>query len=646
MTVDGTLAPSYSSPTLANTVAVTNGSGVGSNGNITTKTRTARISDTFIISNSMLNEGRFGWFKDRRAQDINPLLAPPNGLLSGLSVQGQSNLGVSVNLPNVQPSEDRYQYADSLSWTKGAHQFKFGLDIADLRDTENALFNGPGSYTYGTITAFAQDLSGVTNGKHWQTFTESFGPLLTHASVVNYAVFAQDQWSVSRRLTINYGLRTDQTNIPSYRPENPGIKFSFSEKLAPRLGFAFDPKGDGKWKTYGSWGTFYDIEKLEMPRGSFGADHWLIYYWTLDDANWPAIDCDGTPASKCPGTFIEQLDNRHVSNGQGADNLIDPNLKPYKSEEVTFGLDHEIGRRMSIGTRFTHKWIDMAIEDVGTQVPGVGEVFYLANPGYGLGEFPLGKQFPATPKPKRHYDGLEFTFDRRLDNRWFMKASLLISRTWGSYSGLTSSDENGRNSPGVNRFYDGLYMSFDQNAKPVYGRLQSDRPWVVKIQPAYILPWGTQAGAEIDVESGVPQSSTVNFAGTLPVFVNGRGDLGRAPVLSYMNLNFRQEFRLPGTRYKVLAALNIDNLFYQMTVTTIGTTPYRDTMTFPQCTGGTSAANRTCADTAFFAGFNAAAVMAQDAAATANTGRPNVLYKQPSGYQGARSGRFQLKFTF
>ena len=162
---------------LTSNVAATDGSGIGSNGNINTKTRTARISDTYIISNSMLNEARFGWFKDRREQDINPLLAPPDGLLSGLTVQGQGNLGVSTNLPNVQPSEDRYQYADSLSWTKGAHQFKFGLDIADLRDTENALFNGPGSYTYGSITAFAEDFSGVTTGKHWNSFTESFGPL-------------------------------------------------------------------------------------------------------------------------------------------------------------------------------------------------------------------------------------------------------------------------------------------------------------------------------------------------------------------------------------------------------------------------------------------------------------------------------------
>ena len=47
------------------------------------------------------------------------------------------------------------------------------------------------------------------------------------------------------------------------------------DKLAPRVGFAYDVKGDGKWKAYGSWGIFYDIFKLELPRGSFGGDKWL-----------------------------------------------------------------------------------------------------------------------------------------------------------------------------------------------------------------------------------------------------------------------------------------------------------------------------------------------------------------------------------
>ena len=462
----------------------------------------------------------------------------------------------------------------------------------------------------------------------------------------NIGLFAQDQWTLSSRLTLNYGVRTDNTKIPSYREENPGITFGFGSKIAPRVGFAYDVKGNGKWKTYGSWGQFYDIEKLEMPLGSFGAQHWISYYWTLDSPNWPAINCDGKPTSGCPGQFIEQVDFRHVSNGQGADNLVDPNLKPYKSSELTFGADHEFGHGLSGTLRWTHKWINTAIEDVGVQVPGVGEVFYTANPGFGLGEFPLGTSFPATPKPMRHYDGLEFTFNRRLSGNWMLRSSLVLSRTYGSYSGLTSSDEAGRNSPNVNRFYDGLYMSYDQTGKAVYGRLESDRPYQIKIQPAYILPWGTMAGAEIDVESGQPQNTMVIYNG-VPVFPYGRNDLGSSPTYSYVNLNFQQTFKI-GKRYRLNASLNLENLFDQMAANPLtgitngsNTDPYRDTMTFVQC-----GSDPTCANKAFFAGFNTAAVMAADHAANANTGRVNPLFGHPSTFQGARAARLQFKFSF
>jgi hypothetical protein len=251
----------FTSPNGAiSSVAATNGSGVGTNGIQSAKTRTARLSETFIVSNSMVNEARFGWFKDRRGQDLSPELAPPNGLRSGLTVAGQSNLGVSTNIPNIQPSEDRYQFADNLSWTKGKHQIKFGVDLAFLRDTENALFNGPGSYTYGSITAFAQDLSGTTDGKHWLSYTQSFGPLLTHASVDNYAFFAQDQWSVARGLTVNYGLRYEYSTYtqPPLNPDYPatGKLNEPGKNFAPRIGIAYSFNKD-RTVIRAGYGIFY-----------------------------------------------------------------------------------------------------------------------------------------------------------------------------------------------------------------------------------------------------------------------------------------------------------------------------------------------------------------------------------------------------
>jgi hypothetical protein len=117
------------------------------------------------------------------------------------------------------------------------------------------------------------------------------------------------------------------------------------------------------------------------------------------------------------------------------------------------------------------------------------------------------------------------------------------------------------------------------------------------------------------------------------------------PTFSYVNLNFQQEVRLP-KNLRATVSFNIENLFDQMTATSIGTTPFRDALNFNQCSGGTAAANRLCADRAFFAGFDTRAIMAAQNAANPNSGRPNALYKLDSGYQGARSARFQFKLTF
>ena len=116
----------------------------------------------------------------------------------------------------------------------------------------------------------------------------------------NIGFFLQDAWTVNNRLTLNLGLRSDAETIPSYRPENPSLEFGLAEKIAPRVGFAYDLRGDARWKVYGSWGMFYDISKLEMPRGAWGADRWIDYAWTLDTYDWPSINCDGTPGSGCP----------------------------------------------------------------------------------------------------------------------------------------------------------------------------------------------------------------------------------------------------------------------------------------------------------------------------------------------------------
>jgi outer membrane receptor protein involved in Fe transport len=505
----------------------------------------------------------------------------------------------------------------------GAQYERLGNDVLSGAQAQNISLNWNASRT--TIDVPARIVRGTYGYYEVQrSYTEG----KIHSN--NYGLFIQDAWTVNNKLTLNLGLRADQEDIPSYRPENPGIHFSFAEKLAPRVGFAYDVKGDGRWKAYGSWGMFYDISKLEMPRGSFGAARWISYYWTMDDYNWNTLDCDGQPSSGCRGTFIEQVDFRHVSNGVGSEQLVDPDLKPIRAQEFTLGLERQLGRVMSVSARYAHKWLDRTIEDVGIAVPGVGEVFYISNPGEGLTENLLRDKAgcttcPNQPKPKRVYDGLELRFQKRLDNNWYANVNYTFSRLYGNYSGLASSDENGRNAPSVNRFFDGQYMSFDQNGNPVFGDLGTDRPHQFEVQGGYQFKWGTDVGAYYILGTGLPQSSTITVGG-VPVYYLGRGDLGRTPTFSQTDLNIMQAVKLFGrTRFTLEA--NIINLFDQKIVTAIGAARWRDAIPVTP--------------TQFFAGFNTDAVVA----ATPSI-RPDPRFNLASGFQGDRRIRIAAKFRF
>ena len=145
---------------------------------------------------------------------------------------------------------------------------------------------------------------------------------------------------------------------------------------------------------------------------------------------------------------------------------------------------------MAVGVRYSRKRFDRTIEDTGVLVPGIGEVYRITNPGERMGENVL-RDFagcatcPNQPKPTRNYDGVEFRFQKRFSDNWQLTTTYLYSRLYGNYSGLTSSDENTRNSPSVNRFFDGQYYSFDHKGQPVFGLLQTDRPHVFKVEGFY-----------------------------------------------------------------------------------------------------------------------------------------------------------------
>jgi len=111
---------------------------LNSNGNDDVSIRYGRASWTFVPGGSTVNEARFGWFKDRQADSVDSkLLDPTYGALS-LSVNGLQ-IGSGNYLPRIQPSENRFEYADNFSWTTGKHSFKFGVNYLSTEDYTNQL---------------------------------------------------------------------------------------------------------------------------------------------------------------------------------------------------------------------------------------------------------------------------------------------------------------------------------------------------------------------------------------------------------------------------------------------------------------------------------------------------------------------------
>jgi hypothetical protein len=528
----------------------------------------------------------------------------------------------------------------------GAHQVKFGVQYDRLG---NNVLSGESAnlirLRWNTPLVSSDPTTRGVYG-HYQVRSNGVAPkqgLITegdiHMNVMG--LFIQDAWTINNKLTVNLGLRTEQEKVPTYTTgaDIPafGLEFPFSEKIAPRIGFAYDIKGDGQWKAFGSWGVFYDIFKLELPRGSFGGDKWLEYYYTLDTFDWQAlITTIGSSANcppACPGRIIRGaptadnpkggIDFRHPSFGSDS---IEPDIKPMKQQEATFGLEHQLSDAMAVSARYVHKQIDRAIEDTGSLDSEGNEIYIIANPGEGLTE--LAHPGVNLPLPVRDYDSVEFAFDKRMANNWYLRTSYLWSRLNGNYSGLSQSDENGRTSPNVGRLYDYPLMMFQDGGIAAYGPLPTDRPHQFKTQFIYQFKFGTSLGLNQYVASGLPVTREIGIypPNTLPVQYLGRGSDGRTPMYSQTDLYVQHQVSMGDRNVQVF--LNVLNLFNQETAISKSSTY--------QYSGGVVPD-----EDAFYAGRQtlASQITAQNVAKD-----PRFLMN--SAFQSPLQARVGVKFTF
>ncbi len=337
-------------------------------------------------------------------------------------------------------------------------------------------------------------------------------------------------------------------------------------------------------KLFGSYGRYYDWTKYELARGTFGGDIWKTYYRPLDDPSIiSSINLDNMPGRDLWGNAAGYQDHRVPSFGT---DQLDPDMKPMSQDSFSGGVEYQLRPTMLLSVNYVHNNLVRTIEDVGQLVDG-SEVYVYGNPGEGLTKqaFVSTKTAPFdVPKPKRQYDALQVSLNRRFSGNYFLGGSYVLSRLYGNYAGLANSDEirtpgfssfavdqqQGSQSfrPGGNatRAFDLDEMMFDShgNLNPT-GRLATDRPHVLKMYGAYMTSFGTQIGLNQYVGSGTPVTTYVRTINATEVFVEGRGDLGRTPMLATTDLLLSHEIRMHNTN-NLRLELNVLNLFNQKTV--------------------------------------------------------------------------------
>lgn len=558
----------------------------------------------YTVGNNLLISARGGYFF---TNTTNQQISPP-----GTVYRFQyGNVGIWPEIPSSLeryrgwrnwPGGD-YEYKKNIrdriianfdmtyyAYLAGEHAFKFGVQYTRLHEDMDRTLPHPRVYMY-----WGQKYTGLASGEVVQgkygyyqirgSFSSPYGWFWNiHSN--NWAVYLQDSWTIGDKLTLQLGVRTESEYIPSFAdPETTpelanvkAIKFDFNDKIAPRIGVIYDVFGDSSLKVFANYAIYHDVMKLYMAEGAYGGFKWLSDYYELNDYDWTKIAASG------------EIDDQTSQSANGANRYVgtmnwripsfdttDPGLKPVAQREFTFGFEKKLLEELSLSVRIVQKHLIRTIEDIGVLTPQ-GEQYYNANPGEGW-SLPISQggkfddSFWPTPKAKREYWGVNISLDKRFSNNWQGGVNYTWSRVAGNYSGLSSSDEGGRNSPNVERNYDLWFMPYDLKGNPLDGPLQHDRTHYFKLYGSYAFPFGLTVGIVGYGRSGLPLT-TMLYMNNVYVYPNNRADLGRLPFTMWGNLYLEYNLKI-ADRYNLQINLNVDNFTNTKTWQAKDTSPNR-----------------------------------------------------------------------
>ncbi len=372
-----------------------------------------------------------------------------------------------------------------------------------------------------------------------------------HFDAIASAFYVEDEWLISPiNATLRLGLRNERFDN---RNAEGRTFVQLKDQYAPRVGFAWDPRGEGTAKLFANYGRYHlpvaSIVSIAMASSTLLTEEWFVLEGPIAE--------DG---STTLGTRIGEPTVFADGSARDFRTAIDQDLEPMAQDEYIVGYEWQIYADYVANVTLTYRNLVQGIEDVNiVEALGLrrGFNYVLANPGRDVRTYydidDDGTLDPITlsaadlgyPSMKRRYKALTLDLKRPWDGVFYVRGTYTLSHSYGNYEGTVRSD-TGEDFAGITTQFDvaGLLDGAD-------GDLPNDRRHMVKIWGAWQMSDAWQASAAFQFSSGRPRNAFgyhptdvyARLYGPQSFFEQGtlvpRGSLGTTPDIYRLDLGLK-----------------------------------------------------------------------------------------------------------
>jgi len=367
------------------------------------------FTDAWTVSSKVINDFRLSF---SRLNGPNTL--PPSQFANFPNVEIDpfgSNLG-PYSLSPQGYVQNVYQAVENVSYIRGKHTFKFGVEGRNYITETTSLPRARGEWDYASLNSLINDF--VPDGANGALRGAGTASSANNNPAVYW--FVQDDWKVLPRLTVNLGLRYEWSGVPRDEGKqalnaianDPAVGLIFrkptsdTNNFGPHVGFAWDPTGHGKWSIRGGGQIAYDVIPLNFAINSLPPELQTEQNSTLTCklSGAPAW-CTSGPGGKPGPGFLQtggllqvNVPPTTTADARAATQALILDMVDPKVITWSLGVQHEIFRDTSIevryvGTRSLELPVQMRLNSASAFDPNV--------PGGGIA--PLPTYFSASAIP-------------------------------------------------------------------------------------------------------------------------------------------------------------------------------------------------------------------------------------------------------